>query len=272
MLSALCSLPSALYLYLMDTSRNTIYSDLVKARQLGKKKLAVLIDPDIHRLGRLDEVIEIATHCRIDYFLVGGSLLVNSQLDQCLKTIRQRCQIPTVIFPGNSYQLSHHADAILFLSLVSGRNPDLLIGQQVIAAPYLRMSPLEVMPTAYMLIDGGVPTTVQYMSNTAPIPSNKTDIAVSTAMAAEMLGLRVIFMDAGSGATRPISADMIRAVRNAVSVPLIVGGGIRTPEKVQENLAAGADVIVIGNAVEHDPSLMIDLAGTVHAHNFELNV
>jgi putative glycerol-1-phosphate prenyltransferase len=256
----------------METSRHQIYSELVRAKQQGKKKLAVLIDPDKLRLGKLDQVIDIAMRCRIDYFFIGGSLLVNSQLDHCLKTIRQRCAIPTILFPGNSYQLSNHADAILFLSLVSGRNPDLLIGQHVIAAPYLRLSPLEVMPTAYMLIDGGVATTVQYISNTTPIPANKTDIAISTAMAAEMLGLRMIFMDAGSGANRPISAEMIAEVSSAISIPLIVGGGIRTAEKVQENLSAGADVIVIGNAFEHDPSLMIDMAGTIHSHNFTLNV
>ena len=256
----------------METSRNQIYSELIRAKQQGKKKLAVLIDPDKLRLGKLDQVIDIAMRCRIDYFFIGGSLLVNSQLDHCLKTIKQRCAIPTILFPGNSYQLSHHADAILFLSLVSGRNPDLLIGQHVIAAPYLKLSPLEVLPTGYMLIDGGVATTVQYISNTSPIPANKTDIAISTAMAAEMLGLRMIFMDAGSGANRPISAEMIADVSSVISIPLIVGGGIRTAEKVQENLAAGADVIVIGNAFEHDPSLMIDMAGTVHSHNIALNV
>jgi putative glycerol-1-phosphate prenyltransferase len=123
-----------------------------------------------------------------------------------------------------------------------------------------------------MLIDGGVGTTVQYMSNTSPIPHNKSDIAVSTAMASEMLGLKMIFMDAGSGATRPVSAEMIASVRGAVSIPIIVGGGIRSPEKIQENLAAGADVIVIGNAFEHDPTLMIDMAGTIHSHNYALNV
>jgi putative glycerol-1-phosphate prenyltransferase len=256
----------------METSRNHIYTELLKARQLGKKKMAVLIDPDKMRLAKLDQVIEISVRCRIDYFFMGGSLLVNSQLDQCVKTIRQRCQIPIILFPGNTYQLSHHADAILFLSLVSGRNPDLLIGQQVIAAPYLRASHLEIIPTGYMLIDGGVPTAVQYMSNTFPIPAHKSDIAMSTAMAAEMLGLKMIFLDAGSGASRPVSADMIAAVRSVISVPLIVGGGIRSAEKVQENLAAGADLIVIGNAFEHDPSLMIDMAGTVHSHNFTLNV
>ncbi|MEP6795489.1 MAG: geranylgeranylglyceryl/heptaprenylglyceryl phosphate synthase, partial [Saprospiraceae bacterium] len=237
----------------METGRNQIYTDLVNARQQGKKKLAVLIDPDQMRMGKLDQIIDLSIHCKVDYFFIGGSLLVNSQLDQCLEMIRKRCPIPLILFPGNSYQLSYHADAILFLSLVSGRNPDLLIGQHVIAAPYLKLSQLEVLPTGYMLVDGGVGTTVLYMSNTSPIPANKSDIAVCTALAAEMLGLRLIFMDAGSGATKPIPCDMITAVRGAISIPIIVGGGIRSAEKVKENLEAGADVIVIGNAFEHDP-------------------
>ncbi|MBK9105330.1 MAG: geranylgeranylglyceryl/heptaprenylglyceryl phosphate synthase [Saprospiraceae bacterium] len=256
----------------MDTSRTQIYTELTKARQQGKKKLAVLIDPDKMRLGKLDQIIDLSVRCQVDYFFIGGSLLVNSQLDQCLQMIRQRCQIPLILFPGSTYQVSNKADAILFLSLVSGRNPDLLIGQHVIAAPYLKLSSLEVLSTGYMLIDGGVGTTVLYMSNTSPIPSNKADIAVCTAMAAEMLGLKMIFMDAGSGASRPVSAEMIEAVRGAVDIPLIVGGGIRSAEKVAENLKAGADVIVMGNAFEHDPSLMIDIAATVHAHNVTLNV
>lgn len=256
----------------MDTGRNTIYTDLLNARHAGRKKLAVLIDPDKMRMGRLDQIIDLSIRCRVDYFFIGGSLLVNSQLDQCLHTIRQQCHIPLILFPGNSYQISHKADAILFLSLVSGRNPDLLIGQHVIAAPYLKLSPLEVLPTGYMIIDGGVGTTVQYMSNTSPIPGNKSDIAVCTAMAAEMLGLKLIFMDAGSGAHKPVTAQMIESVRGAVSVPIIVGGGIRTADKVVENLKAGADVIVMGNAFEQDPSLMIDIAGTIHSHNMALNV
>jgi putative glycerol-1-phosphate prenyltransferase len=256
----------------MNTSQHHIYSDLLQARKEGRKKLAVLIDPDKMRLGKFDQIIDLAVRCKTDYFFIGGSLLVNSQLDQCLQMIREKCAIPLILFPGSSYQLSNKADAILFLSLVSGRNPDLLIGQHVIAAPYLKLSNLEVLPTGYMLIDGGVGTTVLYMSNTSPIPSNKSDIAACTAMAAELLGLKMIFMDAGSGASQPISSEMIESVSGAINVPLIVGGGIKTPEKVAENLKAGADVIVMGNAFEYDPSLMIEVSATIHAHNVALHV
>ena len=256
----------------MNTGRHELYTELLAARKAGHKKLAVLIDPDKMRMGKLDQIIDLSIRCKTDYFFIGGSLLVNSQLDQCLQKIRERCNIPLILFPGSSYQLSNKADAILFLSLVSGRNPDLLIGQHVIAAPYLKLSSLEVWPTGYMLSDGGVGTTVLYMSNTSPIPADKSDIAAVTAMAAEMLGLKMIFMDAGSGAVRPVSPDMIAAVSGAVDIPVIVGGGIRSAEKVKENLEAGADVIVIGNALEHDPSLLIDLSATIHAHNVTLNV
>jgi putative glycerol-1-phosphate prenyltransferase len=256
----------------MDTGRQTVYEGLMQSRQSGKKKLAILIDPDKMRLGRLDQVVDLAVRYKADYFFIGGSLIVHPQLEQCIQLIRQRCQVPLVLFPGSTYQLSNKADAILFLSLVSGRNPDLLIGQHVVAAPYLRRSNLEVLPTGYMLIDGGVPTSVQYMSNTSPIPAAKTDIAACTAMAAEMLGLKLLFLDAGSGAATPVSTDMIAAVRAVTHLPLIVGGGIRSADKVQENLAAGADVIVIGTAVEEDPSLLIDISAAIHAHNITLNV
>jgi putative glycerol-1-phosphate prenyltransferase len=165
--------------------------------------------------------------------------------------------------------LSYRADGILFLSLISGRNAELLIGNHVIASPYLKVSPLEILPTGYMLIDGGIPTTVSYMSNTRPIPSNKEDIAVCTAIAGELLGLKLMFMDAGSGAQTPVSEDMIEAVSGAISIPLIVGGGISSPEKALANLEAGADVIVVGNAIEENPQLIMDIGKAIHGFKSE---
>jgi putative glycerol-1-phosphate prenyltransferase len=248
-----------------------IYKDLVEAKKTGKKKLAVLIDPDEVRLGNMDQILNIAALAKVDYFFIGGSLIVNNQLDACLASIREKCNIPMVLFPGDSYQLSYKADAILFLSLISGRNAELLIGKHVLAAPYLKMSPLEVISTGYMLVDGGVPTTVSYISNTNPIPNNKSDVAVCTAIAGEMLGLKCIYMDAGSGAREPISAEMIDAVSCATSIPLIIGGGIKTPEKARENIEAGADVIVVGNAFEKDPSLIISISNAIEKHNVKVN-
>jgi phosphoglycerol geranylgeranyltransferase len=241
-----------------------ILHELEQAKATGQKKFAVLIDPDKMRMGSVNQLLENAATAGVDYFFIGGSLIVNNMLDHCLLEIRQRCQIPTILFPGNSLQLSWKADGILFLSLISGRNADLLIGNHVIAAPYLRLSPLEILPTGYMLIDGGTATTVMYMSNTRPIPMHKSDIAVCTAMAGEMLGLRLLYLDAGSGATQAVSTDMIESVSGAVSIPLIVGGGIRTAELARQHASAGADLIVVGNALEKDPSLLCEMAAAVH--------
>ncbi|MEM1320254.1 MAG: geranylgeranylglyceryl/heptaprenylglyceryl phosphate synthase [Bacteroidota bacterium] len=242
-----------------------LYDSFLTAKQRGEKKFVVLIDPDKVRLGNIQEVLRLATEAKVDYFFIGGSLVVNNMLDQCLQSIRKLCDIPMILFPGNSFQLSYRADAILFLSLISGRNAELLIGKHVITAPYLRVSPLEVLPTGYMLIDGGVPTTVSYMSNTQPIPNNKEDVALCTALAGEMMGLRLMYMDAGSGARIPISESMIEAVSSTISVPLIVGGGIRTPEKALANVKAGADVIVVGNAIEQNPQLIMEMSEAVHS-------
>ncbi len=242
-----------------------ILAEFQQAKANQQKKFVVLIDPDKVRLGNMDKVLDLAVEAKVDYFFIGGSLIVNNMLDQCLLSIKERCRIPMILFPGNSLQLSWKADAILFLSLISGRNADLLIGNHVIAAPYLKLSPLEILPTGYMLIDGGAPTSVLYMSNTRPIPTHKEDIAVCTAMAGEMLGLRLLFMDAGSGAVTPVTEDIIESVSGAISIPLIVGGGIRTPEKAAANARAGADVIVVGNAIEKDPNLVREMAEAVHA-------
>ena len=242
-----------------------IYEQLVAAKAKGEKKFVVLLDPDKMRLGKLDNVLKLAMDAHVDYFFIGGSLIVNDMLDSLLVKIKKKTHIPAILFPGNSFQLSYKADGLLFLSLISGRNADLLIGKHVITAPYLKISPLEIISTGYLLIDGGTATTVSYMSDTTPIPSNKDDIALCTAMAGEMLGLKLMYMDAGSGAKTPVSTSMINAVSSATNVPLIVGGGIRTPEKAAENVLAGADVIVVGDAIEKDPQLIMDISAAVHA-------
>ena len=247
----------------MTLNDKGIYSGLTEAKKRGEKRLAILFDPDKLRLKKMEQTLDLALSCGVDYFFIGGSLVVNDMLDELLAQIRRRCPVPLLLFPGNSFQLSYRADGILFLSLISGRNPELLIGQHVISAPFLKMSPLEIISTGYILVDGGVQTAVQYMSNTYPIPANKDDIAVCTAMAGELLGLRMIYLDAGSGARIPVSESMIEAVSGAVSVPLIVGGGIRTPEKVAVNLRAGADLVVVGNAIEKDPSLIREISAAV---------
>jgi putative glycerol-1-phosphate prenyltransferase len=241
-----------------------IYPTFVEKK--GKQKqLAVLIDPDLGNLNKLTSVVENATKVGVDLFFVGGSLVLNDSLDRAIKLIKEVSSIPVVLFPGSPLQMSPKADAILFLSLISGRNPDLLIGSHVLAAPYLKLSGLEVISTGYMLIDGGVATSVSYISNTQPIPANKPNIAVSTALAGQYLGLKTIYMDAGSGALNHVPSAMVEAVRAHIDVPIIVGGGIRTPDAAAAIASAGADIIVVGNAFEKDPELIADIAAAVHS-------
>lgn len=242
-----------------------IYHSLTERKRLGKKSFAVLIDPDKVNDQNMEQLVALAVEAKVDYFLVGGSLVISNYLDECLQLIKRTCTIPTIIFPGSPSQVSKYADALLYLSLISGRNPELLIGQHVVSAPVVKKSGLEIMSTGYMVVDGGAPTTVSYISNASPLPSDKNEIAVCTAMAGEMLGMRLIYMDAGSGAKRAIHESMIEKVAESISVPLIIGGGITEPEKAYINCKAGADVIVVGNAIEKDPSLIKEMAAAVHS-------
>ena len=233
-----------------------------------QKYLAVLIDPDsIESEMQLVNICQRSNDASVDFILVGGSLITNGFFDKCIKIIKQHTQIPVVLFPGNIMQVSNNADAILLLSLISGRNPDLLIGKHVLAAPMLKQSGLEIIPTGYMLIDGGNITSVSYMSNTTPIPAEKHSIAACTAMAGEMLGLQITYMDAGSGAQHPISTKIISAVRESVNGPIFIGGGIKTPEGAVVACNAGADVVVVGNAFEKEPELINQIAKAVHGLN-----
>ena len=242
-----------------------IYQSLEKQKSLGKRSFAVLIDPDKVNELILDELIALSTAAKVDYFLVGGSLVISNQLDHVVQHIKKNSTIPVILFPGSSTHISKYADALLYLSLISGRNPELLIGQHVVSAPFIKQSGLEVIPTGYMLIDGGAPTTVSYISNANPIPADKNEIAMCTAMAGEMLGMTLIYMDAGSGAKRSITESMIEKVSQNISVPLIIGGGIIDPEKAYLNCKAGADLIVIGNAIEKDPTLITEMSAAIHA-------
>ena len=243
---------------------STIYNSLTERKKQGKKSFAVLIDPDKVNDNNMEQLIQLSVDAKVDYFLVGGSLVISNYLDECVQLIKKKCAIPTILFPGSPNQVSKYADALLYLSLISGRNADLLIGQHVISAPVVKQSGLEIMSTGYMVIDGAAPTTVSYISNAAPIPANKNEIAMCTAMAGEMLGMKLIYMDAGSGAQRAITESMIQKVASCIEVPLIVGGGIIEPEKAYLNCKAGADVIVVGNAIEKDTNLIKEMAAAIH--------
>jgi len=245
--------------------KTRLYQQLLERKSRGQKSFAVLIDPDKVDEAKIDQLVSLATAAKADYLFVGGSLVISNHLDKVVQRIRQNCSIPTILFPGSPSQISVHADGLLYLSLISGRNPELLIGQHVISAAAVKLSGLEIISTGYMVIDGGAPTTVSYISNAAPIPADKNEIAMCTAMAGEMLGMKVIYMDAGSGAKRPIAESMIEKVSHSIEIPLIVGGGITDPEKAYRNCKAGADVLVIGNAIEKDISLIKEMSAAIHA-------
>lgn len=244
---------------------NKIYNSFIDRKARGEKSFAVLIDPDKVTLAGIADLAAKCTAAKVDYIFLGGSLVITNHLDECVQQLKTLCDIPVVLFPGSPSQVSRYADALLYLSVISGRNPELLIGQHVLSAPAVKKSGLEVISTGYILIDGGAPTTVSYISNTTPVPADKDDIAMCTAIAGEMLGMKVVFMDAGSGARKPISESMIARVSSQVSAPIIVGGGIRDAEKAYLNCKAGADIIVVGNAIEKETSLIKEIADAVHA-------
>jgi phosphoglycerol geranylgeranyltransferase len=229
-------------------------------KQTAQHGFAVLVDPDKVSPKQMERLAQLCNDALVDCLFIGGSLVLQHQLSTCINVFKENSPIPVLLFPGNPAQVVPEADALLYLSLISGRNAELLIGQHVVSAPMVKQSGLEILSTGYMVIDGGVPTTVSYMSHALPIPADKSDIALCTAWAGEMQGKHLIYMDAGSGAQKPISEEMILKVSSQTGIPLIVGGGIKTPEKVHANCRAGADLIVIGNAIEKDNSLIKELA------------
>jgi geranylgeranylglyceryl phosphate synthase family protein len=223
----------------------------------GKKSIALLLDPDKANGIPLINILKSAVKSKTDYIMTGGSLTFSS-IDELIDTVKEHCPIPVVLFPGNLLQLSRKADLILLLSLISGRNPELLIGNHVIAAPYLKDIRKKLISTGYILISCGTKTSVEYISQTEAIPADKPEIVVATAMAGEMLGLSMIYLEAGSGATKHVPAGIISAVRKNISIPLAVGGGIRSKEEIEEIFRAGADLIILGNGCENNPSLLKD--------------
>jgi phosphoglycerol geranylgeranyltransferase len=221
----------------------------------GKKSIALLLDPDKAKGDSLNNMLKVAVESRTDYIFAGGSLTFTS-IDTLISDVRKLCAIPVVLFPGNLLQLTLNADIILLLSLISGRNPELLIGNHVIAAPHLNQVKEKLVSVGYILISCGKSTSVEYISQTEAIPSEKPEIAVATALAGEMLGLQMIYLEAGSGATHPVPVNLVRAVRQNISVPLAVGGGITNKDEIEEIFNAGADLIILGNGCEKNPELL----------------
>lgn len=254
-------------------NQGDILIELIQKKKRGIKSLAILIDPDkIDEFGEVVNLVNLCVTHKVDYVFVGGSLMVNDNFKTVISTVKSISSIPTIIFPGNSMQIDPSADAILFLSLISGRNPEMLIGQHVHSASIIKRSKLEVIPTGYMLINSGKQTSASYMSNTTPIPSNKPVIASSTALAGEMLGLQLIYLDGGSGADEPIPASVIKEVEKNIDVPLIVGGGLNNIDRVSRALNSGADLIVVGTAIENNQDFLIDVSLKINEMNRALNV
>jgi phosphoglycerol geranylgeranyltransferase len=233
-----------------------IYNTLIAT---PAKKIALLIDPDNHTDSSLVTTLSVAGDATIDFILVGGSL-VSKPIDHTIEIIKKASPLPVILFPGSLLQLSDKADGILLLSLISGRNPDYLIGNHVLAAHFLKKSGLEIIPTGYIIIDGKSVSSVEYISNTRPIPVEKSDIVVATALAGEMLGHKLIYIEAGSGADRRVSERVVTEVKKNIRIPLMVGGGIRTPEDALSLYQAGADIIVVGTAAEEDPEILLKMA------------
>jgi len=251
-----------------------LLDSLAGLRRRGRKALAVLLDPDDFVADSLRHLLRLARQHPVDFFLVGGSLVLTEHQAALIALLKAEApQVPVILFPSHALHVDPAADGILLLSLISGRNPDFLIGQHVVAAPRLRQSGLQLLPTGYMLVDSGRPTTASYISGTTPLPHDKPSIAAATAMAGEQLGLRLMYLDGGSGAQHPVSAAMIRAVREAIDVPLIVGGGLNTGEKIYTALGAGADLVVVGNHIERAPDFLAEaVAATREAGRGLVNI
>jgi phosphoglycerol geranylgeranyltransferase len=246
----------------------SVYDRLLAAADRQGAGFVVLIDPD--KLGA-DELPAFAAQCEeasVDAFFVGGSLMHAVELESYAARLKAATELPVIAFPGSLSQIAPSFDALLYLSVISGRNPEHLFGQHVHAAPMIKRFGLEAIPTGYMLIESGRPTTAQYMSGSAPIPHHKPEIAAATGLAAEMMGMRLLFTDGGSGAERPVSEAMIAAITRTCAIPLVVGGGLRTTADVASRVAAGARFVVVGNAIEQrngDPGYIADLAAAAHA-------
>ena len=245
---------------------NKVFKQLLDVKSEKGAGYIVLIDPDRKNEDTLAKQVTVANKSNVDALFVGGSLMMDSKHNERVAVIKKEADIPVIFFPGGLNQLNQYYDAILFMSLLSGRNPQYLIGEQVVAAPIINDLGIEVIPTGYLLFDGGANSTVEFMSDTKPLPMNRPDIAVAHALAAEYLGKKLIYLEAGSGATHAIPLEIIQQVATETNVPLIVGGGIRTPEAARERVAAGASFIVTGTILEENGNnvLMKEFADAIH--------
>ena len=231
-----------------------------EAKNSGRPLFAILIDPGKLPLEAIQDLINIANDCVVDFIFVGGSSCPVKVFNETITFLKNTQNRPVIIFPGSEMQVSESADALLLLSLISGRNPELLIGKHVEAAKHLTEIGLEVIPTGYILIESGKPTTVEQVSETKSLSRENSDLALSTALAGQLLGMQLIYLEAGSGAENHVPIETIRLVSSRLNIPIIVGGGITDADKLQHVINAGADLVVVGNALEKDPQLLIQFS------------
>lgn len=232
--------------------KQKIYSQLLQAKLENKKLLAILLDPDKIVLENIADLISKINQSPATHIFIGGSHVENNIIDELIISIKQKCFLPIVLFPGNPSQISNEADAILFLSLISGRNPDYLIEHQVKAAPILKQTQLEIISTGYILIESGTETAVERISKTKPLDRNDSDLVLATAQAGEMLGNKLIYLEAGSGAKQAVPLQMIKKVSENIEIPLLIGGGIIDLQGIQNAYDSGADLVIIGTAFENN--------------------
>jgi putative glycerol-1-phosphate prenyltransferase len=246
----------------------TIFKKILINRELKRKMLAVLLDPDQCRGAVLASTIAIFKTHSPDFIFVGGSHTVSS-IDNLIEVLKEEINAQIILFPGNASQFSTKADALLYLSLLSGRNAEFLIGQHITSSVAIKESNIEVIPTGYILIEGGKTSSVEYISNTRPIPADKKEIVLSTAVAAELLGMRMVYLEAGSGANFPVPADMIEYVSGNLLLPLVVGGGIKNTNQLKKVFEAGADIVVVGNIFETEPNKIAEFISCTRKFGME---
>jgi phosphoglycerol geranylgeranyltransferase len=239
--------------------KSSVYQSILNSKKKGKKLFSVLVDPDKFSA----EVIREAHKAKVNFIFIGGSKIKKGNFHRCISAIRKLTSIPLVIFPGSREQVSEKADAILLLSLISGRNPDYLIGEHIKAARQLKGSGLEIIPTGYILIGGGEKISTQAVTRTSPIKSSDRDLIISTAIAGDLLGMKIIYLEAGSGTTKPLDEGLVKEVRKNIASPIIAGGGINSAEKAVTLCKAGADMIVVGNAIEKDSTIIHQIARSI---------
>ena len=236
----------------MAKNITNIYNNILKSKANNEKLLAILLDPDKIDWKNLDFLIEKIKQSPATHIFIGGSLVTTDIINKLIDKIKENCALPIVLFPGNPSQISDKADAILFLSLISGRNPDFLIELQVKAAPILKKTKLEIISTGYILVQSGSETAVERVSKTIPLDRNNLELALATAQAGEMLGNKLIYLEAGSGAKQAVPLEMIQLISENIEIPLLVGGGIIDLQGIQNAYNSGADLVVIGTAFEND--------------------